>query len=498
MLTNIEIEITPIEELIDALKEKIGEYFLQDATDDFIPPSIETDLSGLIDELKEDLYCLIEYPYVDKVYRDSFYNYYSSKHFTYQRDCIRVSLFSEEITHEEFLDSSKHSALDNKFLGYFVIRPTINSLFGRSIISPAAFEINHFHICLCRTDSLIYGVKLSVEGFPHSSQDGETIKCAETTIWALMEYFGNKYAEYKPALPAKIHSALERFSYQRQLPSNGLTMDQISFALKEFGFGTSIYSKGAYGDQIYNIIDSYVESGIPVIVGLQSGHIGHVIIAVGKKVDDKVDWTRVNKSTIQIKGKSIEYFETTNIEAKYVVQDDNHAPYRLINLSEPGEHYDEPECRSFEIDSIVVPLYPKIYLESVVAKQLVLNIVQDSIVGYEFKEGFVFRFFLASSRSFKAHIARLEKMQPVLKNSILLCKMPKFIWVGEFYPKESVEIHNDIADGIVVLDATEANQESIDALIFAGYPDRCISLNDNNFVTLNQIFQNYRYYSNLK
>ena len=498
MLTNIEIEITPVEELIDALKEKIGEYFLQDATDDFISPYIETDLANLVDELREDLYCLIEYPYVDKVYRDSYYNYYSSKHFAYKRDCIRVSLFSGEISHLDFFDLQKHSELDSKFLGYFVIRPTINALFGRSIISPKAFETNHFQICSCKTDCLIYGVKLGVEGFPHSSQDGETIKCAETTIWALMEYFGNKYAEYKPALPAKIHAALERFSYQRQLPSNGLTMDQISFALKEFGFGTSIYSKGAYGEELHNIIDSYVESGIPVIVGLQSADIGHVIIAVGKKFDQKVDWSQVDQSKIEIGGKEIDYYETTNIPAKYIVQDDNHAPYREIELTNPGEHYDDPDCQGYEIDSIVVPLYPKIYLESFVAKQLVLNVIQDSNVGYKFQDGFVFRFFLTSSRSFKAHITKQSEMEPALKNSILLSKMPKFIWVGEFYAKGSFATENRIAESIVVLDATEANQESIDALIFAGYPDRCISMNDNNFVTLHQVFQNYRYYSNLK
>lgn len=343
ILANIEIEITPVEELIDALKEKIAEYFLQDSTDDFISPYIETDLASLIDELKEDLYCLIEYPYVDKVYRDSYYNYFSSKHFSYKRDCIRVSLFDGEITHEEFFDSKKHLELNTNFLGYLVIRPTINALFGRSIISPKAFEINHFQICSCKTDSLIYGVKLSVEGFPHSSQDGETIKYAETTIWVLMEYFGNKYADYKPALPAKIHSALERFSYQRQLPSNGLTMDQISFALKEFGFGTSIYARGAYGDELHNIIDSYVESGIPVIVGLQSNDIGHVIIAVGKKLDGDIDWDKVDKSKIELDGKNIIYYETTNVPAKYIVQDDNHSPYRQIELKNPGEHYEDAD-----------------------------------------------------------------------------------------------------------------------------------------------------------
>ena len=498
MNTSIEIEISPIDEALEAIIEKIKEYFLGDVSDEFISPFIESDISKLIDELKEELYCVIEYPYVDRVYRDSFYNYYASKHYTYQRDCIRVSLFDGEIKNSDFLNKLKHKELNEKYLGYFVLRPTINALFGRSIISPKAFEDNSYKICSCTTNSLVYGVKLEVEGFPHSSQDGETIKCAETTIWALMEYFGNKYADYKPALPAKIHKAIERFSYQRQLPSNGLTMDQISFALKEFGFGTSIYSEEPYKKEIFDIIDSYIESGIPIMVGLQSGDVGHVIIAIGKKYEDRIDWNRIAKTKITLYGKDIEYYDTSRISAKYVVQDDNLIPYRLISLENPGEHYSDPDCSTYEIDSVVIPLYPKIYLESVVAKELVFQVIKDLNVGYDFGTDFVFRFYLTSSRSFKNHVAMIDDIDDFLKNNILITKMPKFIWVGEFYSKKDFELSDKKASGIVVLDATEANQESIDALIFAGYPDRCISLNENNFVTLQQKFENYCYYSNLK
>lgn len=498
MNTSIEIEISPIDEAVEAILEKINDFFLKDVDDKFVSPEIETEIAKLIDELKEDLFCVIEYPYVDKVYRDSYYHYYSSKHYTYQRDCIRVSLFNGEITQDDFLAPERHRELNNKFLGFFVLRPTINALFGRSMISPKAFEDNGYKISTCKTSCLVYGVKLEVEGFPHSSQDGETIKCAETTIWALMEYFGNKYPEYKPALPAKIHQALERFSYQRQLPSNGLTMDQISFALKEFGFGTRVYAYDAYGDSLNEIIDSYVESGIPVIVGLQSGNIGHVIIAIGKQYGSKNDWTDIKANQVKLTGSDIGRIETSSIPAQYVVQDDNLIPYRLINLDLPGEHYDDEDSSNYEIDSIVVPLYPKIYLEAVVAKELVIQVLEDRNVGYDFGNDFVFRFYLTSSRSFKNHVAKIADMGIDLKNNILITKMPKFIWCGEIYTQEGFDQDDKKAIGIVILDATEANQESIDALIFAGYPDRCVSLNENNFVTLQNHFQNFRYFGNLK
>lgn len=497
MKTNIEIEIAPITEAVDAIKEKVRDYFAHDVSDELMSPLVETEIAGLVEELNENIYCVIEYPYVDKVYRDSYYNYYASKHYTYLRDCIRVSLFNGEIGVDDFLSSNNHNELQSKFLGYFVLRPTLNALFGRSIISLDAFEDNTSKICQCKSDCLVYGVKLHINGFPHSSQDGETIKCAETTIWALMEYFGNKYPDYKPALPGTIHQAIERFSYQRQLPSNGLTMDQISFALKEFGFGTRIYSASPYENEIFEIIDSYIESGIPVLVGLQSENIGHVIIAIGKEMNNSINWNSIEKSSITFKGVEASYYEAAKIPSKYVIQDDNMIPYRQITLDNPGEHYEDEDCSNYKIDSVVVPLYPKIYLESVVAKELILQVIKDSTVGHNFGNDFVFRYFLTSSRSFKHHFTLQDKMSKELVNNLLITKMPKFIWVGEFYSVADFESEDKIAEGIVILDATEANQESIDALIFAGYPDRCISLNENNFVILQHNFVNYRYYTNL-
>lgn len=51
-----------------------------------------------------------------------------------------------------------------------------------------------YYASKCVTTCL--GLKFYVKAFSSSSQDTETISCAETTVWALMEYYGNKYAEY--------------------------------------------------------------------------------------------------------------------------------------------------------------------------------------------------------------------------------------------------------------------------------------------------------------
>jgi hypothetical protein len=128
--------------------------------------------------------------------------------------------------------------LKRQYRGFIVLRPTIRNIIGRNVVSPKALKNNNFICCTTKFHSTANSVKFKANGFPHSSQDTETISCAETTLWAIMEYFGNKYPDYKPVLPSRIIEVLKRISTERQIPSRGLRIDQISYALREFDFGT--------------------------------------------------------------------------------------------------------------------------------------------------------------------------------------------------------------------------------------------------------------------
>jgi len=49
---------------------------------------------------------------------------------------------------------------------------------------------------------------------------------------------------------------LGRFSFERLVPSKGLTAGQISFALRELGFGVKIYSANAYKNDFLKLLRS--------------------------------------------------------------------------------------------------------------------------------------------------------------------------------------------------------------------------------------------------
>jgi hypothetical protein len=492
----IEIHITPIENATEAILGILTDTFKLEKDEELI--NLENIINDLFDELKEELYVVIETPYVDKFYRDSYYTYFASKHREYSKDCIRISFFADEITPEHFRDNGLFQELQDKFLGYSILRPTIPNIFGRSIIAKKAFSENSYQICEYKSNILLNGIRLEVKGFPHSSQDGESIKCAETTIWAIMEYFGSKYPDYRPVAISSIISALAKYSKKRMLPSAGLTVDQISYALKEFGFGTYIYSRDeAYENEIENILSIYVESGIPTIVALENDYIGHAIIAIGYKREENIDFEEQKKRSLDINGETNSYIDYSDVERSYIIQDDNATPQIQIKLNNPTAHYDEndfPEWQGCKVNSLVVPLYRKIYLEAEMAKRLSLEIVSDIDFGYNFGNDFVFRFFLTSSRSFKAHISNLQDIDDEIANNIIATKMPKFIWVSEIYSKDNYG--KDIADGIVVLDATEASEIKKNAILFTAYPNQCIFKIGEKFICLSKGFKTYYRFNN--
>ena len=142
-MSSIQFSITIIDEAVDEIKT----YILDNYKKQDIDLTIENELYKVFDKLDEDLWVAIEYPYVDKVYRDSFYSYFASKHNTYYRDCIRISFFAKEIKNEDFRSVKGEDYLKENFRGFLVVRPTFPKIIGRSLIDKRAFLEDAFTIC---------------------------------------------------------------------------------------------------------------------------------------------------------------------------------------------------------------------------------------------------------------------------------------------------------------------------------------------------------------
>lgn len=395
--------------------------------------------------LKKDLTIILEYPYVDKFYRDSFYNYFSSKHKAYPRDTIRLSLFAKPFEKHQIYETNS-SFLSDNFLGYIILRPTIPRIIGRSMISPKAYLKNDFYCCLSSDTISLVGHRLTVHAFPHASQDKETISCAETTIWSLMEYFSSRYVYYTPTAPSKIIETLNEYSAQRMLPSGGLTILQISMALKKFGFATQIYAQEKYKSEFNSILETYIESGIPLIAALKNSNAAHAVLIIGHS-------SEIGKAN-----------------KKYVIIDDNYPPYQIATADKPGSYYTREEYKNYEITNFVVPLYPKIYMDATKAHNLVKTILKHKEIGLKDYEKGIQRILLTSSKSFKFRLSQSKAMNTLLKKQLLAFAMPKFIWVCEL--TNSSLLSKKSANGLILLDAT--GKDSFSSIIFLYYPGRKI------------------------
>ncbi|WP_437371116.1 hypothetical protein [Maribacter litoralis] len=449
-------------------------------------------LNKYLNHLRDDIFVLVEHPYVDKVYRDSYYHYYSSKNQEYHRDCARLSFFSKELKLQDFRDFKTHDEIKESYLGFTIIRPTFPQVIGRSVISPQAVKRNNFRICSVTVDVTSNSLKTSVTGFPHASQNSETITCAETTIWCIMDYFGMRYPEYRPTLPSKIGALLASQSFERLLPSKGLTAQQISFALRELGFGVKIYSSDAYGKEFLKLLKMYIESGIPVVSAIQNTQgIGHAQSIIGRARFTDADVDALVNSVDY--GNNVQVYDFEDINVDYIFMDDNHPPYMHSKLETPSSFYTQSNWAGCKIKSFIVPLYSKIYMDAGEARTFAksvlkryitqLNVLKDTDV--------ILKVFLASSRSYKNELTANNSLSALPRELLLRLPMPKFIWVAELSTKELIKKNH--VNGVFILDATETNRQGLIAGLLGNY---YLTENLNEIVQINVPLSPFKNYNN--
>lgn len=447
-------------------------------------------VKAFVNEMRTDLWCYVEFPYVDKVYRDIFYSYFASKLDNFSRDCLRVSFFSTEICDNDFRTPEGHGKLLENFLGYAVLRPLRKGNPGRTILSPKAFKVCNFLCELACIETSIGGVKLQCYGFPWTSQDTESMTCAESSLWSVMEYYGNKYPERTPVLPTEIHKAFERPT--RVIPSEGLTIAEIATALSRFGFGTCLY-RNSDPLEFETLLRYYIESGIPVILGLEGKIGGHAVVSIGHEVMKRSVVEQEISALLKAQpvDNNLHIIDTTSIKRRLVQIDDNYPPYRLANFSHPCGYYNGTTFSDMKIQHFVVPLHKRIYLEARKARAMFKRILKSADFGWyarsELKTNQIIqRVFITTGNSYKNYALRSD-MADDLKTFIQSMNMPRFIWVAELSTKD-IYLQSKIL-GIILLDATGSEDiNSAKLILYPGYlktldPSFDIKVQFNDFAT---------------
>ena len=464
MLDNdVKIVTLDSENEIDAFLEYIGEYRVSGT-------NFHDCLVNIISEVGFPCTIICEYNYVDKIYRDTFYSYFAGKHYNYERNCKRLSVFQGDIDAEVFFkyDEKTECMLQKSLVGTMVIKPIETGRLGRTLLDPSKLHIDSAFLRLTSYSVVIVGHRFNIEAFPFSSQDAETMTCAETTVWCILEYYGTQYSEYKTVLPSDIYREVCEVSSERVWPSKGLTYEVVSDLLKTFGFSPRLYalksfagtnSKKAFEDSIEyrRIFHYYVESGIPFAVGIATegeNPIGHSMVCIGHGAKRK-NVEHISKVYID----NIPYVDSADYCCDYVMIDDNRCPYSIDDYKNISLYEN-----SF-VDVIAVPLYKRIMMEACDARSIVEELLRFE--GYNFN-AFLFeqeecmvnddnpvvvRLLLTSSRKYKSFRAKNAHCinESKFYSSIVY---PKFLWLAEISTQSKYE-QNKIL-GEIVLDATAA------------------------------------------
>ena len=457
--------------IVMGMKEQFGWH---DATADNKTSKLEKKYFSV---LKPFLAVVVEYPYVDKVYRNSYYRYYSGKAKQVSRDCIRLSFFID--TDSTLVGNPMIAEIwEKQYRGFMILRPTELNIVGRNAISPDIYIENNFLICKTELPASVNGLKVWVEAFPASSQDSETMVCAETAVWATMEYFGNRYAEYSPVRPSHIIKLLKNQSFSRQLPSSGLTSEQICYLFKNMNFQPIL--SPTYGEESdYGMISCFVESGIPVVLSITNyvdetypveDRVGHAILCIGHEqvTEESVN----NVECVDVNG--LNFVDYDNIKKKFVYIDDNFPAYRMDYLESPAGSYATQNWKDCQIRFATYPLYEKVLLMPNSVKYMATNFLHY-LKGIDDGREITLRTFLASSRSYKDYVCR-NNMPGEIKNMILNLYLPKFIWVVELSSRKGLT--DRYSEGLLIFDSTEPKLTNLTPLELMYYNGQAIYKDD--------------------
>ena len=405
-------------------------------------------ISTLLGSLNDNLSFFVEFPYTDSHYRDCYYFYHAAKFVDLPRETLRVHIFDSSIVDVDSLFdnvSNEVAALSELYYGFFIVRPLNRFPLGHSFISPRAFKQRNFLCCLVKERVYLLGIRLEVCAFPHVPQDTETHTCAESSLWALLNYYGSKYKNYQTLLPSDIIRLLDSVSAHRMLPSNGLTVNELSTVLTRGGHNCVLYTENTDKEMLLQIMRIYIESGIPLIVALKNNQSGHAVIAIGHG-ESKL-------SAVENGWKDIcEY------DRDIVFIDDNRAPYQLAKANEPTKHYGG-EFSDMKIVSLVAPLQKHMFLEARQAYNLVKRILNHDAVGLmKFGDSWQTRLLLTSCRAYKNSLLNDSLVLENIKKALLHINLPKFIWLCEIYRENNLT--SEKCNGIIVLDSTGENSLS--------------------------------------
>lgn len=497
-------------------------------------------LPGLLAAFQEAgaVHFLEETAYIDRDYSVAYSQFYSTLHRQRPKFCRRIHFFSaqlESIWAEEdsqIIAERLQAEAQGSYLGYLIIRPVVHAPVSHALLSSNHIKDPGVQITVRSTYRVhLLGAELLVEGVPVTEQDKLTGACAQATLWSAARHFHNRHAtpwfSMTDITDAAVKPTDSLLSSALPAGSESLSDDNMVRALRAMGEHPIVYARrqpdeeravSGRGDNEtasepslapeeprwdiapVHTLCHYLDSGIPVLIGLQKGkQLGHAVMAVGYVVDTARP--------------HCEEAAASDLISHIIVHDDQRGPYRHLALEAEesaegsldgreegdgadGARHDDPDYTLADAFFLIVPLPNKVFLKAEIAETLARNEVSRIFerrkeileLGLTSKKArarwnadpdvhavepgsLVARTYLTLGWKYRQRMIA-NKAPEAVKDAIHSLHLPRYVWVVEFGLPQDFE-PDDPCDqrirGHVLIDAT-GNRFDDHAVLLAHLP----------------------------
>lgn len=308
---------------------------------------------------------LVEYGYIDKDYRSTYYSHYAKMGRAYRDDCIRLHFFEAGVGYDEAtsqlisLTTSISGNFAGQYFGFIVLRPTLHQTIGRSVLSPDIRQGARGNAIQGEHEVHLLGNKLTLWGFPSMAQHGDISRCAHVCCWAILRHYSECFPQHKEFLLQDISKLASTFDPGGLLPGLGVTTLAAKNIFHAAGTYPLLVRKGEDPDSFYAQFLAYLESGFPLFVSMYQE--GHAVVANGHA------WKFPPNPPAQC----LSTHAWEQVES-ILVADDSSLPYASVNRDAvtgvlPGAGVSTYDANSF--DAFIVALPEKIFYSAVAVEE---------------------------------------------------------------------------------------------------------------------------------
>lgn len=411
---------------------------------------------------------ITETRYVDLDYRSEHHAYYGRGHREVPAHAHRLHFFARELPAVTDLTTLPH---DHGYIGYVSVRPVDVGPVSRAMLPPPPDAPG----VRCAVNETVgfFGQSLKVTGVPFGQQDAGLGACAHVAAW-VCHYTAALRGEVA-RVPRGDFALLSdpSLSPARPLPSNGLTVQQLSDLLRRFSLPPIFYvlgqlpsprlpwqapdpvapgpdaPGGTWDTRVFAVLCRYLNGGFPVLIGTSD----HAFVVIGWSRDPN-DPKRI--LFVRHDDQQGPYLPVHNPLDDVMAQMDDeihhYGPWRTLQVPVPPKIWLAPENAERKAGQLLHALSGP--LAAAIKKHIGgdVEILPDLVAAGRL----ALRTYPALSETFKQRLQGLG-LDPAHVRGYRLARLPRYVWVVEVVDRQLRDQGKPCVLGEAVVDATSSD-----------------------------------------